>query len=187
MSGGQEPVPSAWCRPGCCCPFGGRSSSATTRPASRRRARPGRRVGRDIADGLRFLWRHPLVRPLTLLGFGNSLTGGAVIGLLVVYGVQGRVNVTARMIAWGGTPFGAALGGVIAQLAGIRVAYLVMAAGVAASTVLGWSSHRSCAGGWARPSGHSSGVTMSRRRSALSGVQPGGWRTVAQPSTNSRV
>ena len=54
--------------------------------------------------------------------------------------LQGRVNVTARMIAWGGTPFGAALGGVIAQLAGIRVAYLVMAAGVTASTVLGWSS-----------------------------------------------
>ena len=33
-----------------------------------------------------------------------------------------------------------ATGGVIAQLAGIRVAYLVMAAGVAASTALGWSS-----------------------------------------------
>lgn len=194
------------------------------------------RVRQDIGEGLRFLWRHPLVRPLTLLGFGNSLTGGAVIGLLVVYGVQalgldrtdgrlallytagaagslgaslllpwlgrrlgptrvtlaaltanlaalvalalatvlpaalallfvwqgtnmlvivngitlrqqvipdhlqGRVNVTARMIAWGGTPFGAALGGVIAQLAGIRVAYLVMAGGVAASTVLGWAS-----------------------------------------------
>jgi hypothetical protein len=30
-------------------------------------------------------------------------------------------------------------------------------------------------------------VTMSRRRSALSGVQPGGRRTAAQPSTNSRV
>jgi Transmembrane secretion effector len=194
------------------------------------------RIRQDIADGLRFLWHHPLVRPLTLTGFGNSLTGGAVIGLLVVYGVQalglsptdgrlallytagaagslaasllllwlgrrigptrvtlaalavslaaltalalvsslpaalalllvwqgtymlvivngitlrqqvipdhlqGRVNVTARMIAWGGTPFGAARGGVIAQLAGIRVAYLVMAAGVAASTALGWSS-----------------------------------------------
>jgi MFS family permease len=54
--------------------------------------------------------------------------------------LQGRVNVTARMIAWGGTPFGAALGGLIAQLAGIRVAYLVMAAGVAASPTLGWAS-----------------------------------------------
>jgi MFS family permease len=194
------------------------------------------RFRRDIAEGLRFLWRHPLVRPLTLTGFGNSLTGGAVIGLLVVYGVQalgldrgdgrlgllytagaagslvaslllprlgrrvgptrltpaalttnlaalialalasllpvalallvvwqgtymlvivngitlrqqvipdhlqGRVNVTARMIAWGGTPFGAALGGLIAQAGGIRVAYLVMAAGVAASAALGWAS-----------------------------------------------
>jgi MFS family permease len=194
------------------------------------------RIRQNIAEGLRFLWHHPLVRPLTLTGFGNSLTGGAVIGLLVVYGVQalgldrtdgrlgllytagaagsllaslllpwlgrrlgptrltlaalttnlaalvvlallsalpaalavllvwqgtymlvivngitlrqqvipdhlqGRVNVTARMIAWGGTPFGAALGGLIAQLAGIRIAYLVMAAGVAASATLGWAS-----------------------------------------------
>jgi hypothetical protein len=31
---------------------------------------------------------HPLVRPLTLLGFGNSLAGGVVIGLLVVDDVQ---------------------------------------------------------------------------------------------------
>jgi MFS family permease len=54
--------------------------------------------------------------------------------------LQGRVNVTARMIAWGGTPFGAALGGLIAQAGGIRVAYLVMAAGVAASAALGWAS-----------------------------------------------
>jgi hypothetical protein len=44
------------------------------------------------------------------------------------------------MIAWGGTPFGAAMGGPIAQFAGIRVAYLIMAGGVAASTALGWAS-----------------------------------------------
>ena len=30
-----------------------------------------------------------LVRTMTLLGFGNSLTGGAVLSLLVVYGVRG--------------------------------------------------------------------------------------------------
>jgi MFS family permease len=48
--------------------------------------RPG--LGHDIAEGLRFIWRHRLVRALTLLGVGNSLTGGAFSGLLVVYGVE---------------------------------------------------------------------------------------------------
>src|SRR5579859_1125067 len=43
----------------------------------------------DIRSGLRFLWQHDLVRALTLLGFGVSLTGGAVAGLLVVYAVRG--------------------------------------------------------------------------------------------------
>jgi MFS family permease len=190
----------------------------------------------DIREGLQFLWQHRLVRALTLLGFGNSLTGGAVMGLLVVYGVralglavddarigwlftasavgalgaslalpwlkrrypvgritlfglfanlalliglalapslvfglalvllwdathtliiingialrqqvtpdrlQSRVNTTARMIAWGGAPFGAALGGLIAEVADIRTAYLSMAIGVAASAALGWFS-----------------------------------------------
>ncbi len=157
------------------------------------------RVGRDIADGLRFLWRHPLVRPLTLLGFGNSLTGGAVIGLLVVYGVQ----------ALGLDPTDGRL----------ALLYTAGAAGsLVASLLLPWLSRRigptrghpgrphrqpgradrpalasagplrPCADGWARPSGQpGGGVTMSRRRSALSGVQPGGRRTSAQPSTNSTV
>lgn len=41
--------------------------------------------------------------------------------------LQGRVNTTGRMIAWGGTPFGALLGGLVAQAAGIPAAYLVLA------------------------------------------------------------
>jgi len=195
-----------------------------------------RGVARDIGEGLRFVRDHQLIRPLTLLGFGNSLTGGAVLGLLVVYGVrqlgladddprlgwlfsagsvgaliaglmlprltrrlnparisllgytanflalggvalttslplsllllvvwqgtyvlvisngivlrqqltpdrlQSRVNVTARMIAWGGQPFGAAIGGAIAELASMRAAYLLMALGVGLSAALGWLS-----------------------------------------------
>jgi hypothetical protein len=47
---------------------------------------------------------------------------------------------------------------------------------------------RSCrARGWVRCSGHWEVVMISRSCSALAGVQPGGWRMVAQPSTNSRV
>ena len=190
----------------------------------------------DIGEGLAFLLHQPVVLTMTLLGFGNSFTGGAVSSLLIVYGVQAlhlpsndarlgllftagalgslgvslllprlvkrfpvghialaslgltplllcvfalnanfllglllyalwsacysltiingislrqmvtpdhllsRVNATARMIAWGGTPFGAAVGGLLAQFTNIRVAYIIMAAGVAISAIAGWLS-----------------------------------------------
>ncbi|MBV9229967.1 MAG: MFS transporter, partial [Chloroflexi bacterium] len=42
----------------------------------------------DIREGLHFLWRHTLVRTLTVLGIGCALTAGAVQGLLVVYGIR---------------------------------------------------------------------------------------------------
>jgi MFS family permease len=51
-----------------------------------------------------------------------------------------RVNVTARMIAWGGSPFGAAVGGLLAERMDIRSAYLLMTIGIAISTLLGWFS-----------------------------------------------
>ncbi|HEX8936262.1 MAG TPA: MFS transporter [Pseudonocardiaceae bacterium] len=193
-------------------------------------------TGRDIAAGLRYLRRHPVIWPLTVTGAGNALSGGAVLGLLVVYGVrqlgltddytrlgllfsaggigalcaglslallgrrvtqtritlvalpvnvitvvvlalitdlptsllllfifggtttliitngialrqqltpdrlQGRVNVTARLIAYSGTPIGAALGGLIADHTSISVTYLIMAFGSAAATFYAWTS-----------------------------------------------
>lgn len=197
---------------------------------------PPRRLGADIREGLRFLRGHELVRTLTLLGFGNSVTGGAVAGLLAVYAtsglglagddprlgllftatavgglaaslalprltrrfsvgwvsvgaltanplalcgaavapglpvalpllalwsaasalaivngiaarqlatpdrLKGRVNTTARMIAWGGTPFGAAVAGVLASATTVRTALAVMAAPVAVAAALAWRS-----------------------------------------------
>lgn len=47
-----------------------------------------RRLAGDIKEGLGFIWSEPLVRSLTVLGFGNSFIGGAVTGLIVVFGVQ---------------------------------------------------------------------------------------------------
>ncbi|MCR2807508.1 MFS transporter [Paenibacillus soyae] len=44
-----------------------------------------RKLGTDIREGLRFIWAEPLIRSLTLLGFGNSFVGGAAAGLLVVF------------------------------------------------------------------------------------------------------
>lgn len=190
----------------------------------------------DIREGLAFLWRQRLVRTMTLVGFGNSFSAGAVVGLLVVYAVQAlglaetdgrigllytatavgglaaslllpplarrfpvgwitlaglaahlavlialalassfwsgvvlvglwqlcstlviingivlrqqvtpdhlqaRVNTTARMVAWGGQPFGAAIGGVLAETFDVRVALLLVAGGVGLSSVYGWFS-----------------------------------------------
>ncbi len=183
--------------------------------------RPPSRLAADVKEGLVYIWRHPVIRPLTFLGFGNAFTGGAVIGLIVVVGVenlgfvdddqrfgwiyavaafgsflgatllgrvqrllpvgmitqvgygllilviaawattsdwrvaavllclegvigtlvilngivtrqtltpmrlQGRVNTTARVIAWGGSPLGAAVGGVLAERMGVGPALYV--------------------------------------------------------------
>ena len=195
-----------------------------------------RRTLTDIREGLQFLRQQRLVRDLTFLGFGNSFTGGAVLGLLVVYAVQGlglakkdpkigllfaagaigallasllvprlnkrfwagrialtalflnplmllgmvlapsfgigivfytlwtmcytlfivttislrqivtpdrlqsRVNASARLIAWGGQPFGAAVGGLVAEATTVRIAYLVVGMGVVVSAAAGWFS-----------------------------------------------
>ncbi len=195
-----------------------------------------RRVGSmrvEIAEGLRYLWGHRMVRALTLLGTGLSTSMGAMLGLLVVFAVeqlgvgnddwrigllfsagsagalmasaslpglrrrvpvprislsslgvgwacmvvmacvsrfdvalvaylgflgtcqlaivngisyrqlvtpdelQGRVNVVARMIAWGGQPLGAAIGGLLASAFGVRTALVVMSLGIGSSFVAG--------------------------------------------------
>ncbi|MFJ6079831.1 MFS transporter [Streptomyces sp. NPDC092369] len=202
----------------------------------RTRARTGapvRDTFADIAEGLRYIRRHPLIRPLTLLGIGNSFTEGAVVGLIVVTAVrtfgmapdderiglfwaaaalgalaaatalprlqktvplgwitlgglaantvflacwaaspglvtglaalacwqsanalvslngivirqqitpehlQGRVNTTARMIAWGGQPLGAAVSGLLADAAGVRTALLTACLGALLSLSAG--------------------------------------------------
>lgn len=200
-------------------------------PVPRAVASARRRIGREVVEGLAHIRRTPLVRDLTLVGAGSSLTGGAVSGTLVVMvarglgepadgpalgilaaasacgtlvasrslgpvqrrvGVgtiaigglalqaaltaawaavgslvvavvvlaawqaaastvsisgivvrqtvtpahlQGRVNTTARMIAWGGQPVGAGLGGLLAASVGIRATILVAGVGVLASLV----------------------------------------------------
>lgn len=190
----------------------------------------------DIREGLRYVRRHPVIWPLTASGFGSGLADGAVVGLVVVYGVrqlgladddarlgwlftalaigglaagltlpalsrrvnqpyitlagltakiallvsialvpilavslvllaawgvastlviangitlrqqltpdrlQGRVNVTARMIAAGGMPIGAAVGGFLADQINIQAALVLMTLCVAASAAYAWSS-----------------------------------------------
>ncbi|WP_462187670.1 MFS transporter, partial [Frankia sp. CcWB2] len=210
--------------------------SAADRSGADRSGPAGSRVSRtrrDIAEGLRYIRGHRLIRTLTLLGAGSSLSGGAVTGLVVVVAVrqfglpdddprigllyvaaalgtlivsqllsrvhrhvptgtitlgafgastlaligwslntawlpgmgilllwqastslvilngivvrqavtplrlQARVNTAARMIAWGGTPLGAVLAGILADAWGTRAALLTASAGVGLALVAG--------------------------------------------------
>src|SRR5215467_6418424 len=46
---------------------------------------PRQRIRRDIAEGLRYLWRQPVIRTLTLSVFCACLSWGGTFSLLVVY------------------------------------------------------------------------------------------------------
>ncbi|MGH3621820.1 MAG: MFS transporter, partial [Sciscionella sp.] len=62
------------------CSFGDKRHGTTTHA--------WRQLRSDIGEGVNFLWNHRLMRALTLAGFAAALTGGAVIGLLVVLAVR---------------------------------------------------------------------------------------------------
>lgn len=46
------------------------------------------RLMKDIREGIGYIWSEPLIRSLTLVGFGNGFVGGAVTGLIVVFGAE---------------------------------------------------------------------------------------------------
>ncbi|MCI0685648.1 MAG: MFS transporter [Sporichthyaceae bacterium] len=62
---------------------------AITRPLSDPDRAPGaltaRRLRSEIADGLRYLWNHPTIRPMTFVGMLQSVAGGAAVGQFVPY------------------------------------------------------------------------------------------------------
>ncbi|WP_316042168.1 hypothetical protein [Nocardiopsis sp. CNR-923] len=81
-----------------------------------------------------------------LVGAG-FLVGGASIAVWNVItvslrqrvtpdGLLGRVNSAYRLVAWGTMPLGAALGGLLAELVGLRAVFAVMASLMAAPLVV---------------------------------------------------
>ena len=70
----------------------------------------------------------------------TTTNGRALRQLVIPDSLQSRVNAYARMIAWGGTPFGAAIGGLLAQATTIRITYCIMAGGITLSALIGWFS-----------------------------------------------
>jgi hypothetical protein len=72
------------------------------------------------------------------------LTGITVRQMLTPDHLQSRVNTTGRLLGYAGQPTGAVLGGLLAELLPIRLAFALMAIGVAAGAMLaGWSCRRS--------------------------------------------
>jgi len=69
-----------------------------------------------------------------------TATGITVRQMLTPDHLQSRVNTAGRMIAWGGNPVGAVLGGLLAELLPIRLTFGLLTVGVAVGAALaGWS------------------------------------------------
>jgi predicted MFS family arabinose efflux permease len=62
---------------------------------------------RDLLVGLRFVWRHPTIRPMTLMSFAHSASGGAVMGQFAPLAshLLGRAHektgASLEFLAWG--------------------------------------------------------------------------------------
>lgn len=100
----------------------------------------------DIREGLTFIARHPVIRPLTFLGFCNSFTGGAVVGLIVVVGMEnlgfaeddGRFGWIYALSA-----LGAFVGSLVLPKVQARVGVGMISwcgYGIMALTIIGWAS-----------------------------------------------
>jgi Na+/melibiose symporter-like transporter len=67
-------------------------------------------------------------------------SGITIRQLLTPDHLQARVNTTGRMIAWGGSPVGAVLGGLLATVLPIRAAFGVLAiSGAIGAALVGWA------------------------------------------------
>jgi hypothetical protein len=95
-------------------------------------------VGVLVADGLALAL--PALAVYSWAATCAILNGIGVRQQLTPDRLQGRVNTTARMIAWGGTPLGAVGAGAIAQMSDVRSAYAVAAVCLGVTAVVAWCS-----------------------------------------------
>lgn len=74
-----------------------------------------RQVGRDIREGVHYLWQHPGVRTMTLVGFTQCVSGGGFVALIVVWADQ-QLGVGTQGLRFG-LVYGAwAVGGLVAAV-----------------------------------------------------------------------
>jgi MFS family permease len=73
-----------------------------------------RQIGVEIGEGLRYLWGHPGVRTMTIVGFTQCLSGGAFVALMVVWADR-QLGVGTEGLRFG-LVYGAwAVGGLVAS------------------------------------------------------------------------
>lgn len=102
----------------------------------------------DIGEGVQFLWRHDVIRPLTLLGVANSVAAGGVTGLLLVLIVDrldgssggGELGLLMTVVAVGGFLAATALPRLAARVPLGRITLAGLAVGVPAVLTLSTSS-----------------------------------------------
>jgi hypothetical protein len=92
-------------------------------------AQMGWAVNTSLAPGLALLVVYQCAATLSIMN------GIIVRQTLAPDRLQARVNTTARMIAWGGTPLGAGVGGAVAQWWGVSTAIIVCSSGVALAVI----------------------------------------------------
>jgi hypothetical protein len=103
-------------------------------------------IGITVSAGAMIIWAQTTwlaISLLVLVVYQAANTMIIINGIVVRQSItpdelQSRVNTTARMIAMGGTPFGAALGGALAQVAGVGVAISAGASALAVAAGAGW-------------------------------------------------
>lgn len=123
---------------------------AIIRPLSRPRAAPSQRSAAAIAEGVRFIVTHAVLRYMTIIGFLVAFSGGSLVGILVVWadrslGVrEGDWRLGFVFAAWG---VGAVVGSFVMpwmmyRFGGVRTALICLPlsgiGGVAASTSNHW-------------------------------------------------
>ncbi len=109
-------------------------ATAATSAGERRLGRANLLTASLLLNGVAYLV--PVVTTnVWLIGAAFAVQGVAIVAWNIVTvslrqsivpdGLLGRVNATYRLLAWGTMPVGAALGGVVAQLYGIPVVFLI--------------------------------------------------------------
>ncbi|MGZ8737891.1 MAG: MFS transporter [Nocardioides sp.] len=74
-----------------------------------------RLVGADIGEGLRYLWGHPGVRTMTIIGFTQCLSGGGFVALMVVWADR-QLGVGTEGLRFGLVYGSWAVGGLLASV-----------------------------------------------------------------------
>jgi MFS family permease len=113
------------------------------RPAPAEQERPRHGLGHEIAEGLRYVFEHPVLRPLTVAAALSNLGAGATAGILVLFVVdllalpELMFGVLLAVAAVGGV-LGAAVTGRVVERLGRRTTMLTASAVAAVATgVLG--------------------------------------------------